>query len=420
MQQIFGLSLENYKSFYNKAGITIRPLTLFYGYNSAGKSAALRFLSLLADSTNGSSMSPLNLRSEILKGADFESLLSKHSSSPRMSIQLSFGDTTITISIRNLTDLGKQVVERFEVFQSHSESPAVFEWLPEDESLNHMLQAYTYADSSTDPGKVIGLAFNGLVPIEYPEEFKGLLDPVAAFLISFGQRFVSLSADCLIPDRYEVEIAPAKTVSRRGEGMMSMLQAAPSKVIKDISEWYEAATGYSFHRTRITIGDRSGHRFTLHPNADEKIDIDIADTGEGMGQVLPVVGLLTLAKYGNFGSSPIISLEHPELHIHPDAHVHLANLFCDAAVSNSAPRILVETHSENLLLGIQLAIANKRIKPSDVAVHWVRGTAEGAIVELVEFDDEARPLENNWPVDVFRTNSKLARELFEKRRTLDK
>lgn len=418
MQNISGLSLENYKSFCKKAEITIRPITLLYGYNSAGKSAALRFLSLLADSTNGSGRSPLNLRSEILKGADFQSLLSKHSSSPRMSIQLGFGDTQIVVSIQNLRELGKQVVERFEIIRANSGLHSVFEWMPDNENLDGMSQTYTYTDAVHH--SEINLVFDGLVPVDYPEDLESLLGSVATYLKSFGQRFVSLSSDCLIPDRYEVEIAPAKTVSRRGEGMMSMLQAAPPEVIKNISEWYKAATGYSFQRTRITIGDLSGHRFTLHPNSDDRIDIDIADTGEGMGQVLPVVGLLTLAKYGHFGPSPIISLEHPELHLHPDAHVHLANLFCDTVTSDSAPRILVETHSENLLLGIQLAIAEGLIKPSDVAVHWVRGTAEGAIVELVELDEKARPLTDNWPVDVFRTNSKLARGLFEKRRDLQK
>lgn len=419
MQDISGFSLENYKSFYKKAEITIRPLTLFFGYNSAGKSAALRFLSLLADSTNGSGKSPLNLRSEVLKGADFQSLLSKHSSSPRMKVQLNFDETEVIASIQNLREFGKQVVERFEVIsQANPKSQAIFEWVPDNENLDGRSQTYIYTDANRQIE--VELAFDGLVPVEYSKELESLLAPVSKFLQSFGQRFISLSSDCLIPDRYAVEIAPAKTISRRGEGMMSMLQAAPAEVINDISKWYEAATGYSFQRSRITIGDRSGHRFTLHPNGEDKIDIDIADTGEGMGQVLPVVGLLTLAKYGKFGASPIISLEHPELHIHPDAHAHLANLFCDAAASNSAPKILIETHSENLLLGIQLAIAEGHIKPSDVAVHWVRGTVEGAVVELVEFDEKARPCKDNWPVEVFRTNSKLARGLFEKRRSLGK
>ncbi|CTQ44782.1 AAA family ATPase [Roseibium aggregatum] len=416
MSQLLHFSLENYKAFNARANIQIRPLTLFFGYNSAGKSAALRFLKLLSDSVSSDSSSPLNLRSEVLNRADFASLLSKHSSSLRLNIALDFGNTSVAFTILDLPDRRKQVLEKLEVHQIQSESPFVFEWLPDTEPASSSSE--TYAFSSVDTEAEVELSFDGLVPRSYPDDLIKLLKPIATSLEAFGKSFVSLSADCALPERYELEVAPAKTVSRRGEGIMSMLQAAPMEVIQDISRWYEAATNYSFQRNRITIGDKSGHRFTLHPNADDSIDIDIIDTGEGMGQVLPVVGLLTLAKHGTLGNRPIISLEHPELHIHPDAHVHLANISCEVATSKEKPRILIETHSENLLLGVQLAIAEQRIKPSDVAVHWVRGTENGAIIELVEFDDQARPVKDNWPIDVFRTNSKLARGLFEKRKAM--
>jgi len=124
----------------------------------------------------------------------------------------------------------------------------------------------------------------------------------------------------------------------------------------------------------------------------------------------------TLAQNGDFGTNTTISLEHPELHIHPDAHVHLADLFCNAVNSESKPRVLVETHSENLLLGVQLAIVEGRLKPADVVVHWVRSTDHGSIIDSFEFDGKARPTQDNWPIDVFRTNSKIARQLYEARK----
>jgi predicted ATPase len=140
------------------------------------------------------------------------------------------------------------------------------------------------------------------------------------------------------------------------------------------------------------------------------------DTGEGMGQVLPVIALLSLAAYGSMGNYPTFAFEHPELHIHPDAHVHLANKFCETIKSEFSPRIVVETHSENLLLGVQLAIAEGKISPDDVAVHWVQDSLEGATIDIVKFDAKARPIADKWPVDVFAENTKLARLLFEKRR----
>lgn len=414
MQQLEQLSLENYKAFKNWAKIEIRPLTLFYGYNSAGKSAALRFLQVLADSTDGSGTGPLNLGSEVLKGANFSNLLSKHSSSPRVNISLKFGDIVFEVIVLDLPDRRTQVIERFAVRDFRSKTYSTFIWSAKDGEPTTGPQTYKFSNGREKAE--VELSFDGLAPCGYPDDFNALLDPIAKALRSFGESFTGLSPDCIIPQRYQVESAPSKYISRRGIGMISMLQAAPQAVISEISDWYKKATGYSFKRQRITIGGQSGHRFTLHPNADDNIDIDIIDTGEGMGQVLPVVGLLTLAKNNRLGSKPILSLEHPELHIHPDAHVHLANLFCEVITSEVKPSILVETHSENLLLGVQLAITEKRIKPSDVAVHWVRETDEGAVVELIEFDDKARPINENWPIDLFRENSKLARDLFEKRK----
>lgn len=418
MPKLTQFSLENYKSFKDQATISVRPLTLFFGYNSAGKSAALRFLKLLSDSTNGSGPHPLNLRSEVLKGSDFSSLLSKYSPSQRIEIGLEFEEITAKITIINLPDLHRQAVEVIDIQHSMLNNNLVLEWLPDENTIDECSQTYTVT-SNSDYSEV-DLVFNGLVPTRYPIELAEYFKPLADSLEAFGNSYVGLSTDCVVPDRFHLETSPAKTVTRRGEGMISILQTAPVSVINDISSWYVKSTGYSFRRKQISIGNQSGHRFTLHPNSDENVDIDIIDTGEGMGQVLPVVGLVTLARHGMLGAYPTISLEHPELHIHPDAHIHLADLFCEAVLSDPAPRILVETHSENLLLGVQLAIAEGRIKPTDVAIHWVRGTSSGSVVEHIEFDLQARPVNDDWPVDVFRSNTKLARELYEQRKALSK
>jgi hypothetical protein len=42
--------VENYRSFARRQRIDLRPLTLFFGWNSGGKSALLRFLPLISES----------------------------------------------------------------------------------------------------------------------------------------------------------------------------------------------------------------------------------------------------------------------------------------------------------------------------------------------------------------------------------
>ena len=407
-------TLERYKTFTKEANFQVRPITLFFGYNSAGKSAALRFLKLLADSTGGDSFSPINLSSNSVKGSDFRGLCSKYTSSPSFEFSISFADVRLGYKVRHVPEQNTHYIEKFELYFDHVPEPVTFEWIPDVKDFDATANSYAlFCGDKEIPN--VHLEFDGLVPTKYPNSLAKYLEPAAERLREYSRNFTALPSDCIVPGRYQTETTPLKKVSPQGEGIIPMLQVAEKEVIDDISKWYEQATGYSFKRTEITIGDRSGHRFTLHPNKKNEIDVDIVDTGEGMGQVLPVVSLLTLAQHDVLEGQPVISLEHPELHIHPDAHAYLAELFCQVITSNPSCRILVETHSENLLLGLQLAIAEGRIKPSDVAVHWVRGTEIGAAVDLVTFDELARPSEDNWPVDVYRQSFKLALDIFEKR-----
>ncbi|MDD7909287.1 AAA family ATPase [Pseudovibrio exalbescens] len=413
MEQLVKFSLEKYKAYFKKAEFTIRPLTLFYGYNSSGKSAAIRFLQLLADTTDNGTVGPFNLRSEALRGATFSSLISKHSSSPNVRIGLGFRSCDFQFTIRNMPELQVQIVEQLSVQLSNG-AKASFEW--EDWNNDALQPTSFYTFSANSEKKRVEIRFEGLTPVEYPDKAEQYLSLLPSAMRNFAKQFYSLSPNCVLPERYELDKGLTRKISRNSDGLTSLLQAASQDVIEDISSWYQKATGYGFRRQKITIGDQSGYRFTLHPYNNDKLDIDIVDTGEGMGQVLPVVSLLKLAKAGFLGTAPTFAFEHPELHIHPDAHSHLANLFCETVTSNPKPRILVETHSENLLLGVQIAIAQGKMDPADVALHWIRGGENGAQPELIEFDKLARPIEDNWPIDIFRKNTELARKLFEERK----
>ena len=118
-----GVSVENYRSFVDHTNIELRPLTLLFGYNSAGKSAALRVLPIVAASTGPNQSVPLALDSEAARGASFKDLLSRQSSSPTLNLGLSFSDQNasnlyVRLDIRDLTDRQTQIVERIEIRES--------------------------------------------------------------------------------------------------------------------------------------------------------------------------------------------------------------------------------------------------------------------------------------------------------------
>lgn len=77
----------------------------------------------------------------------------------------------------------------------------------------------------------------------------------------------------------------------------------------------------------------------------------------------------------------------------------LAEFLVDTAAAPSQPRLVVETHSQALLLGVQLAIAkgNSGLSHEDVAIYWVEQDELGrSMISPVTVDANGR-LNGNWP-----------------------
>ena len=119
--------------------------------------------------------------------------------------------------------------------------------------------------------------------------------------------------------------------------------------------------------------------------------VNIADMGVGMSQVLPALVALLTANPGQ----PVY-LEHPERDLHPRAQVALASLLADAA--KRGVRVVVETHSSLLLLGVQTLVAEGTLPPDHVALHWFERGDDGATTVTSADLDEAGAF-GDWPED---------------------
>lgn len=98
-------------------------------------------------------------------------------------------------------------------------------------------------------------------------------------------------------------------------------------------------------------------------NVDTGVQSTIADVGFGVNQLLPVIVQCFYAPKGS-----LILVEQPEAHLHPKLQAEVADFLVD--VVNYGNRIIVETHSEHLLLRLQRRIAEKKIDPRKVNVHY--------------------------------------------------
>lgn len=112
--------------------------------------------------------------------------------------------------------------------------------------------------------------------------------------------------------------------------------------------------------------------------------VNIADVGFGVSQSLPVLVALLAAKPGQ-----VVYIEQPEIHLHPRAQHRMAKILADAAARGV--RVIVETHSSLLLLGLQTAIGKGALEHTDAIFHWFRRDSSGfTSVESETPDDVGR------------------------------
>ncbi|MCK1496082.1 AAA family ATPase [Bradyrhizobium sp. 188] len=434
-----GYAAENYKAFAETASLEIRPLTLLFGFNSSGKSALLRLLPLLRDSILSDGKRPLALTSKAARGASFDDLKCQISSSPvvkfglkwqkrrtffpRRSVSIASADFTI----RDLPDLRTQVVEELRLLTSDGSEYSLV-WVPSSAAGKLTTLRYIATSPGEEPLEVLA-DFDGLIP--RLRTTKDLENPIARVLPALAVALRRLAKDVYwlqalrgLPARREDFTGPAPTLAADGSDIVQMLledESRGSTVLDEISDWYQAATAHRLELRKGTFAGKELFSFALVPLGSKMRGIEIVDTGEGMGQVLPVIGLLAFAKHGRLGSSPILSIEHPELHLHTSAHPALATLFCEVAQSSRRTSILVETHSENFLLRVQLAIVKGELDPKKVAIYWVRSSDEGtSAIDKIEFDNLGRPMGDRWPPGIFAETMDQSRELVRTRQALER
>jgi predicted ATPase len=431
-------TVANYRSFLRPTTIELRPLTLLFGYNNSGKSALLRVLPLLADSVGTPRGSPLNLDSAAVRGASFRDLCSQLGSRRQIDFTLSWDGESGFVSVRRYqfsvlelpgpqAEVLPPVVSDFNAkyFEYQQGNPDSLRgtWLPEREF--HLKSWALYETWS----RLLGSEEKHLAP--HPITFRGIkpgsTEPLPHELwlpIScLGMQLDSLRDDVQwlgavrrVPHRSREfrGSAPPKLLED-GTGALEVLvqdKLQGGSLLATVSAWFEKHT-----RQRLDVTEVAPRYYalTLGPLASPGVRVSVIDTGEGMAQVLPVLVLGAQARLQERAHEALVALEQPELHLHPSLHAPLADFFCEIAMQPKPPRALIETHSENFLQGLQLAIVQGRLDPARVGVYWVQQLDDGSsTVDLITFDDKGLP--SRWPPGVFAEDTELARRILKERR----
>lgn len=357
-------SVENYRAFARRQDIDVRPLTLFFGWNSGGKSALVRFLPLLAESLRIAGP-PIWLAGDVGRGATWPELVCRASERGTLRFALQWSDA----------------------FQAEWGIAGDLEgrW-QETESL-------TIGDG-TSSERVVGAegwGVSGLLPKEAGPHAQ--LDRLKADLRLLASSVQWISGVRVRPPRVATYGGGAAPILRGdGGNAVDHLIAAQLRGTEDP---LLATTQIFFERLgeQLVLDNPTEGvwRVMLHPKQAPRGRVNLCDTGEGYAQVLPVLVALARARVEQ-GAPRILCLEQPELHLHTRAQMELSKLLVETAKDTASPSLLVETHSEVLLKSVQLAIANGEIAPDLVRVYWVESRSDGTSNAIgVDFDDMGKP-----------------------------
>jgi predicted ATPase len=129
-----------------------------------------------------------------------------------------------------------------------------------------------------------------------------------------------------------------------------------------------------------------------------------SEVGAGISQLIPVV---VAAIEGRGG---LTLVEQPEIHVHPAVQVGLGDLLIEAAKAGGRRMLVVETHSEHLILRLLRRIREATetspagdapaFSQRDLSVIYVDASAEGVRVRRLRVDEHGEFVDR-WPKGFF-------------------
>ncbi len=169
------------------------------------------------------------------------------------------------------------------------------------------------------------------------------------------------------------------------------LLARDDDLLSAVAAWYEKHLG-----ARLGLAAEASS-FGLWVTSGST-PVNLARAGQGYQQVLPVITYLCALIEGLLPLDLLV-LEEPELHLHPAVHGGVADIAVAAATAPGSRQVLVETHSENLVLRVRRHVAAGALDPETVNILWFDGNTDGATVReiLIRRDGSVTA----WPSGVF-------------------
>lgn len=409
------ITVGGFKSIAEEQSIEIRPLTILAGANSSGKSSIMQPLLLLKQTLDATyDPGALLLNGPNVQFTLIDQLLSRRKNkkpldSFHVGIDIDFVASVRTTFVRN-KNIGKGFDVEATVFGFDKETYRLYAGMPNEE----LQRIYSHINNARTGKYVQNSLFDvelsrnrcfltfALKPPNSPSEIainysmwyeRALEEHIRRVIHLPGLRgnpertYPVTAVGTQFPGTFEKYVA-----SVIGQWQTERDSEKLSGMIGDLKR-----LGLTRNVVAEPINDAQVELLVIPYNSyTGDIDgtenmISIADVGLGVSQTLPVVVALHVAE-----PDQLIYLEQPEIHLHPRAQSAMAEVLADTALRGK--RLVVETHSSLLLLGIQTLVAEGKLPPELVKLHWFTSQQDGS-TKITSADLDETGAFGDWPED---------------------
>ena len=412
------IAVQGFKSLYDEQRIAVRPLTILAGANNSGKSSIMQPLLMMKQTLEATyDPGPLKLDGPNAHFTAAEEFLSQRRSDRGIPIHLDGAKFTVGLEVQGDEWMASTFQYRqgrgIDIFEIHTPNWPISKLRPEmkipgeeiDEDVRARIPYFTSLslggkDAITKIEIYRARCFLGL---ELYSGSRSTRDssPYLAFEQCVGSLVIHVPALRENPRAYPKVVSDFR-LRLRFPGTFENYIASIIESWQNTQDVRLEKLGQALESLNLTwkvearrlndveIELRAARLPERQEGGSEDL-VNIADMGVGVSQVLPALVALLTAIPGQ-----LVYLEHPERDLHPRAQVKLAKLLADAA--QRGVRVVVETHSSLLLLGVQTLVAEGTLPPDQVILHWFERSDDGATqVNSRELDEFGAY--GDWPQD---------------------
>lgn len=495
------LSIRNLKSITNSGTLKIRPITVFVGKNSSGKSSIIRCIPLFKQSTESKTLGTVLWSGKYVDFGSFNESLNFNATKSDTRGEIAFcfefkitpesqrgsylpAGTDVKLTIRvsgdeyskasysifdyqvfgniisirynselkilgmqiNGVDYTKNANEHFRIFKTYSAVPFVYAHRTtgatgDQLTLNLVKELKKHVHHRTSDARIANIALNlrfgddaqikrhlssknlmgehgasrmAKWSFEHTDfkkikeqilfcGFDRIVDQVSDYMQAYFMTSRYITPLRAAADRYyRVQNTSIEELDPNGSNLAMFLHAKRKEDIDEINAWLKNEIGFS-----IEMSSTHGHASILIID-EHGVKSNIADTGFGFSQVLPIlIQVWQLSKKRVRRYTPMlvpttIVIEQPELHLHPKMQSRVGDAFCKAvkiAKENEVDlRIIIETHSKDIIQAIGRCVEDTVISENDVSIYIVEKNEELNVTP--SYFDKHGYL-NHWPYGFF-------------------